>query len=122
MKSKTKISKQLLKKNNPELVKTILMAKKNENWFRIASVLSGPRKNRLNLNLDEIETKTKDGERIVLSGKVLSQGQINKKIEVVAFSFSEAARDKMKKSGIKFNTLIEEIKKNPDAKGLRILG
>ncbi|HJZ19237.1 MAG TPA: 50S ribosomal protein L18e [Candidatus Nanoarchaeia archaeon] len=121
MKSATKIKNQAKRKTNGELVETILRAAKNEKWIDVARVISGPRRNRLNLNLDIIDREAKDGEKIIIPGKVLSQGRINKKIKLIALSFSENAKEKLSKEKIDFSTISEEIKKNPDAKGLRIL-
>lgn len=121
MKSKTLIEKQLKRKNNPELVQTIILAKKSEAWNEIASILSSSRKNRLNLNLDEISEKTKEGENLVIPGKVLSQGNIDKKIKIAALSYSERAREKLLKNGCKVSSILDEIKSNPSGKGIKIL-
>ena len=80
-----------------------------------------PRRKRIILNLDEIGDAAKDGETIVVPGKVLSQGELNKKIKIIALAFSENARDKLSRNKISFSTIEEEIKNNPEAKGLRIL-
>ena len=61
MKSITKIKKQIQKKTNSELVETILNAAKNEKWLDVARVISGPRRKRMNLNLDQIEKMQKKG-------------------------------------------------------------
>ncbi len=121
MKSKTKIEKQLKRKTNPKLVETILKAKKNEKWLKIANLLSRPRKQRINLNLDKINELVEEGENIVIPGKVLSQGKIDKKINLIALDFSENALEKISKKGIKYQTILEEIKKNPEAKGIKII-
>lgn len=121
MKSKTKIEKQIKRKNNPELVKTIIIAKKNDGWLEVASILSGPRRKRMNVNLEKIDKETKDGETVVIPGKVLSQGEINKKLKIIALKFSEKAKEKLLKSKSEVLSIIEEIKKNPKAKGVRIL-
>ena len=121
MKSKTKISKQIQKKTNSELVETILAAKKKKSWVEVASILSRPRRSSINLNLGEIEKAAEDKETIVIPGKVLSDGEINKKIKIVALGFSEKAKEKLEKGKIPFLTIIEEINKNPEAKGLKIL-
>ena len=99
-----------------------MKAAKNEKWFRIAEIISGPRRKRMNLNLDEIDNIANDGETIVVPGKVLSQGELNKKIKIVALNFSKNAKEKLSRSKKDFATIEEEIKKNPDAKGIRILG
>lgn len=121
MKSKTLIEKQLRKKTNPLLVETIIAAKKNKAWNELASMISSSRKNYLENNLNEINEKAKEGEKIVIPGKVLSQGEINKKIKIIALSFSEKAKDKLKKSGCEVKTILEEIKSNPDAKEIKII-
>ncbi len=121
IKSKTKIEKQMKKKTNALLVKTILLAKKNNKWLEVAKILSGPRKRWINMNLEEIDKQTQDGEKVVIPGKVLSQGEITKKIKIVALDFSERAREKLLKSKREISSIIEEIQKNPETKGIKIL-
>jgi len=121
MKSKTQIEKQMQKKNNSELVETLMNAKKKDKWIEIAGIISGPRRKRINLNLDEINNQAKEKEKIIVPGKVLSQGEINKKIKVIALGFSEKAKEKLKKSGCEFSNILTEIKSNPSAEGIRIL-
>ena len=121
MKSKSFIEKQLEKKTNPELVKTIIEAKKKKKWLEIAAALSSPKSKRINMNLDKINEEAKEGETVVIAGKVLSQGELNKKIKVVALSFSAMAKEKISKSKGETLTILEEIKKNPEAKSVRFL-
>ena len=121
MKSKTKISKQLERKINPRLMETILVGKKNKSWNEVAGILSGPRRNNVCINLEEIDKNSKEGEEVVIPGKVLSQGQITKKLKVVAFSFSEKAREKLLSSKCQVSYIIDEIKSNPSAKGVKII-
>lgn len=122
VKSKTKIETQLRKKNSSGLVETIIASKKNSKWINVASILSGSKKNRKDINLSEINNKTKQGEKIVIPGKVLSQGNVDKKIKVIALGFSEKAREKLNKAGCEISNISEEIKSNPSAKGLKFLG
>ena len=121
MKTKTVIEKQLQKKTNKELVDTIITAKKNETWLEVAGILSGSKKNRTNVNLEEIDKEAKEGETIVVPGKVLSQGSLDKKVKIVALGFSEKAREKLLNAKCEISNMLEEIKKNPEAKGIRIL-
>src|SRR3989344_7050703 len=123
MKSKTKIEKQSQRKGNPILIETLRAAKKtgNELWIRVAGILSGPRRTRIAINLDEIEALTSEGDSVVIPGKILSQGEISKKIAVIAFAFSEKTKEKLLKTKSQAITIMEEIKKNPGAKGVRIL-
>lgn len=121
MKSKTLIEKQTKKKTNTSLVKTIIAAKKKDNWNEIARILSGPRRTKRSVNIGEINKESKEGEIIIVAGKVLSQGEINKKIKIRALNFSEKAKEKLLKSKSEISSILEEIKKNPEAKGIKIL-
>jgi large subunit ribosomal protein L18e len=121
MKSKTKISKQLVKKSNPELVETIILAKKNKAWLDVAAILSGSRRNSISVNLQDLNDQTEKEKILAIPGKVLSVGEIDKKIKIVALNFSSMAKEKLKKSGCETMSIIDEIKKNPEAKGVKII-
>jgi large subunit ribosomal protein L18e len=119
MKSKNQIEKQLKKKTDPILIQTAILAKKNPAWIEIASILTGPRRKRKNINLSDlskIEAKT-----VVVPGKILSQGEIEKKVKVAALNFSEKAKEKLLKAGCEVVLLKDEIQKNKDAKDVKIL-
>lgn len=121
MKSKSVIERQLQRKKNTELVETIIAAKKNKSWLDVAGILSGPRRNRININLEEIDKEIEEGETIIVPGKVLSQGEISKKGHVASLTFSDKAREKLLKAGVKLSSILEEIKKNPQAKKIKVL-
>jgi large subunit ribosomal protein L18e len=118
---KTQIEKKLKRKTNSELVETVIKSKKNENWLKISHIVSGPARKAISLNLQDINEQSKDGDKVIVPGKVLSDGKIDKKISVVALSFSEKARSKLKESKIPTLTLLEEIKKNPKAEKIKLL-
>ena len=119
IKSKVKIEKQLKKKTAPKLMKTIILAKKNPKWREVASILTGPRKKRKNVNLKDLENFSSDS--IVVCGKVLSEGEISKKKKIVALGFSEKARKKLLEAGCELKEITEEINLNKNAKGIQIL-
>lgn len=121
MKSKTLIEYQLQRKTNNNLVETIINAKKNSAWLEIASTLVGPRRKRIDMNLSQIDTQAKAGETIIIPGKVLSGGEVSKKFKIVAISFSAKAEEKLKKAGCEAVLISQEIERNKDAKGVKIL-
>ena len=121
IKSKTKIESQLKSKKSPELVETIILAKKNEKWLEVASVLSGSTRRQHSVNLDKIEKQSKAEDIVVVLGKVLSLGEITKKIKVVALGFSEKAKEKLLKSGCEVRLLKDEITDNKEAKAVKIV-
>ncbi len=117
--SKTKIESRSSKKTNKILAEAITLIKKNNAEF--AKQLAMPLKKWAELNLDQIDRMTKDGEAIFIPGKILSTGSISKKLKIVAWKSSEKALEKMKEAKIDFVTVTEEIKKNPELKNLRLI-
>lgn len=121
MKSNTKISKQTKRKTNNELIRIVNLSKKNKNWAEVAEVLSGPTRKLISANLSEIDDGAEEKDVVIIPGKVLSMGKINKKIKISALKFSNGAIEKLKENKINFNTIEEEIKSNPEANGVKIL-
>lgn len=91
-------------------------------WKRIANDLERPRRIRRIVNLSRINRYANEGETIVVPGKVLGDGIIEKKVEVAAFNFSQSAIEKIKNAGGNVLTIKELLDKNPEAKGVKLLG
>ena len=96
--------------------------KGNKFWNRIVKDLKKPARQKKVVNIYKINKFAREGETIVVAGKVLSVGEINKKIDVAALNFSEEARKKIEEANGKTITLKELFKLNPDGKKVRILG
>src|SRR3989344_5020609 len=118
---KTKIEIKLRRKTDKELVATIIKSKKNSSWLKVADKISMPKRKQISLNLDQIDKRAQEHDVVVIPGKVLGLGNINKKIKVVALSFSGSAEEKLKKSKTEFSTIAKELKENPEAKKVKIL-
>jgi len=121
MKSKYRIEKQLKVKKNPNLVQTIIKTKKDEHWLDISRALSGPQKNRKIVNVGTLEKISKPESVIVVAGKVLSSGEITKKIKVFALNYSEEAKKKIENAGGKALTILEGIDQKIELKKAIIL-
>ena len=121
MKSKTKIGKRVARKTNPEVVRTLISAKNTTPWRLIAQKISGARRTYASVNLEFIENHSKEGDTIVVPGKVLGSGSLHKKIRICAMSFSESALIKLKNAKAEIFQISDEIKKNPKAEGIKIL-
>jgi len=90
-------------------------------WKRIAEELKKPTRSRREVNIERINRSTKKDETIIVPGKVLSKGELNHNVKVAAWKFSEAAKQKINKSG-KAISIQELIKENPKGKKVRIIG
>lgn len=121
MKSKSLIEKQVKRKKNSKLVDTIIATKKNKKWQKIAGILTNSTRKNMYFNLNEISNQIKDEKIVLIPGKVLSQGEINKKIKIIALNFSEKAKEKLLKSSCEVSDILNEIKSNPDFKDIKIL-
>jgi ribosomal protein L18E len=119
--SKTKIKFKAKKKTSPEVATALQLALKNKGWLKVAKLISSSRRKYLKINLSEIDENTKDGDTIVIVGKVLSLGNVTKKLRICAFGFSSPARDKLKKAKAEIVSISEEIKKNPKGEGIKII-
>ncbi len=91
-------------------------------WKRIATELEKPSRNKRVVNLSKISKYAKDGDLIVVPGKVLSSGELNHKIKICAYRFSESAKVKIKNSGSEILTITQLMSQNPKAKGVKIIG
>ena len=117
--SKRKIEKRLRTKTNPELVKAIIALKKTNP--EVAKLLAMPVKKWPVFNLSDIDTRVKENESVIVPGKILSSGDLTKKIKLVAWSASEKAREKMKHAKSEFKTIVEELEKNKKLNEAKIL-
>ncbi len=91
-------------------------------WKRVAADLSKPTRQRRIVNLTRINKFTKENDVIVVPGKVLSAGNIDHKIEVAAYQFSEAAKAKIESAKGTVITIPQMLKSNPKGKGIKIIG
>ena len=125
--SKTQIDKRLKKKRNPEIVETVLLAKKH-GLLDLGKRLSAPASQYTKINLDGLNYATPAGvpsegktDKIMVVGKVLGQGEVNRKIKVSALGFSEQAREKLKKAGCEVKSIKDEIESNNKLEGVEVI-
>ena len=115
-------------KTNPMLISLIHELKKqaNENdapiWKDIAIRLEKPSRIWPEVNLDRISKYIGEKETAIIPGKVLSTGNLTKKVTIAAWSFSEKSQEKIKNAGGKYMSIEELLKNNPKGKDIRILG
>lgn len=116
-------------KTNPQLVALIfdLKAKTREDpnaaiWQDIAHRLEAPSRVWAEANLSKIEKYAQDGETIIVPGKVLAAGDITKKVNVAAYSFSSKAAAAIVAAGGKTMTIRELMDANPSGSKIRIMG
>jgi len=95
---------------------------KSKFWKRVLEEVNKPTRQRREVNLYKIDQFAQDGETILVPGKVLSMGELKKKVDVAAMSFSAEARQKIVDAKGKVWSISELLHKNPEGKKVRILG
>ena len=113
-KSRTQINEAMRKKTNSLLVEAIFLAKKNR-LDELASAISVPTRLQATVNVGKLnETK---GDSAIIPGKVLSNGEVNKKIKVYALNFSDTACEKLKKAGCEAIKILDALRKGEKIRG-----
>jgi large subunit ribosomal protein L18e len=90
--------------------------------LRLENDLRKSTRQRRVVNLSRINRYTKDGETIVVPGKVLSSGELDHTVTIAAWKFSQQALDKIQKSKSKAIQIPELIKEETKGKRIRVLG
>ncbi len=119
--SKRRLKVRVRKKTNPRTATAISFALKNPGWQKFAKVLSIPTRQQPSINLRDIDDNVSMGETVIIPGKVLSLGDITKKIKICSFGISQEALDKLKKTKSEWVHILDEMKKNPKAEGVKLI-
>lgn len=90
-------------------------------WAAVAEILSRPSRRRVAVNISKINRYAREGDYVVVPGKVLGAGVLEKKVTIAALSFSMGALEKIKASGSRAITIAEALRENPEARRVRII-
>jgi len=107
-----------------ELINTLKkqsIEQKSNFWKRIALELERPTRQHRVVNLSKIEHYADDNDVVIVPGKLLSGGELTKKVTIVAYAYSRKTAEKI---GSKANVIsIEDaMKKYPNGKNIKIIG
>lgn len=91
-------------------------------WRAVAEELEKPRRRRRVVNVSRINRYTKDGDVVVVPGKVLGAGDLDHKVIVAAIGFSKSALEKIKNAGGEAISIFELVERNPTGSYVKIIG
>ena len=117
-----------LKATNPELIGLIRDLKKKsqesqtELWRKLARSLASSKRSRVAVNVSRLNRYTKEGETVVVPGKVLGAGKSDHPLTVAAFAFSDVAKAKIQNAKGNCLSISDLMKKNPSGKNVKIMG
>ena len=116
------------KSTNPEIVQLIRYLKKQSRekdagiWLDVASNLAKPSRQRVAVNLSQINRYTEKNAVIVVPGKILASGILDHAVTVAAFDASDKAKEKLAAAKAKYMTITELVEKNPQGSNVKIFG
>jgi large subunit ribosomal protein L18e len=90
-------------------------------WRDLYEDLQAPRRNRVTVNVGDLQRHHTRGQVMVVPGKVLGNGIVETKLNVAAVAFSEQARVKIEDKGGKCLTIDELMEENPTGKKAQII-
>ena len=120
--------KQINRKSNSSLVKTIMdlkeASRKNDAplWRSIATRLEGSARNWPNVNVSKLEYNINKNGKAIIPGKLMGTGIVTKKMTVAAYSFTDSAKEKIQSAGGKCLTYNEMIKATPKGTDVMVIG
>jgi large subunit ribosomal protein L18e len=112
---------------NPELLKVVSdlkrISRKNKVaiWEKVADSLSKPKRSRPEINVGQIQRYVANGDVIAVPGRVLGAGNMQSKVTVGAYKFTNQARQKIEKAGGRCLSLLELAEKYPKGSGVKIM-
>jgi large subunit ribosomal protein L18e len=89
-------------------------------WADVADRLEKPRRTHAEVNLGRIERYAREDETVVVPGKVLGSGVLQKNVTVAAVDFSSTAQKKIEQVGDAV-TLEQIAERNPDGSNVRVI-
>ncbi|MDS0294741.1 MULTISPECIES: 50S ribosomal protein L18e [Halogeometricum] len=89
-------------------------------WQDVADRLEKPRRTHAEVNLGRIERYAKEDETVIVPGKVLGSGVLEKNVTVAAVDFSSSARKKIEQVGSTV-TLEQIAEQNPEGSDVRVI-
>lgn len=107
---------------NPILLETIELLQEQDApvWNSVAENLGKVNRDRAEVNLSDIERVAEDGETIVVPGKVLGSGYLNKDVTVAAFKASNSAKNQINDEG-DFMFIQDLVEENPEGTEVKVV-
>lgn len=115
-----------MSKTNPRLTSLIAECKSvardsgADVWHDIADRLEKPRRTHAEVNLGRIERYADEEETVVVPGKVLGSGVLQKNVTVAAVDFSSTAKKKIDQVGDAVE-LEQALERNPEGSNVRVI-
>lgn len=111
---------------NPETIQLVALAEKTGRqnksalWTRVAQTLNNRRRKRSEVNLYKLSKVTKQGETVLVLGKILGIGELTHSLTIASIDASKTALEAINKTG-KYVSLKQLMKENPSGKEIKLI-
>ncbi len=93
-------------------MESVRQGEKNSGLARaVLRIVSRPRRERVTVSIKKLNDNAKERESIIVPGKILSVGAPDKKYDVCAVEYSDAAAEKLRSAGCSMVPVQEMIKR-----------
>jgi len=108
---------------NPYLRSLVGELRKSESdfWKAVAEKLNKPTRQKVEVNLSDIDRHAGKETIVVVPGVVLASGELTKPVTIAAWKFSGSAEGKIKKAKGKIMKIDELMKEKPKGEGVKII-
>ncbi len=72
---------------------------------RLYELVAVPKRKRISVNLYKIDKYTKEGDNVIVPGKVLGTGKLGHKVTITAIEYSRPAKEELKKAGCEIKSI-----------------
>ncbi|WP_458206525.1 50S ribosomal protein L18e [Haladaptatus sp. NG-SE-30] len=116
-----------MSKTNPRLssliaeLKSVSRDSDADVWNDVATRLEKPRSSHAEVNLGRIERYAQEDETVVVPGKVLGSGVLQKNVTVAAVDFSSTAETKIEQANGESIKLEQAIEQYPKGSNVRVI-
>ncbi|EFW92914.1 50S ribosomal protein L18e [Haladaptatus paucihalophilus DX253] len=116
-----------MSKTNPRLssliaeLKSVSRDSDADVWTDVAARLEKPRSTHAEVNLGRIERYAEEDETVIVPGKVLGSGVLQKNVTVAAVDFSSTAETKIQQANGEPIQLEQAIEQNPSGSNVRVI-
>ncbi|MGD0511099.1 MAG: 50S ribosomal protein L18e [Candidatus Micrarchaeaceae archaeon] len=97
-----------------EWLSTVEAASKGQHypklWKKVYRLIDVPSRKRSGVNLSKISQNTKEGDNVIVPGKVLATGEINHKVTISAMEFSGPALKALKEANCRIIGIKDIVK------------
>ena len=90
-------------------------------WRVVAEFIERPRRQRVVVNVGKLGRLVGEGEVVVIPGKLLGGGRLDKRVVVAAVSVSPKAAQKVAEAGGEVLTIPELVRRFPKGSGVRVV-